>query len=414
MKERPILFNAPMVRAILDGRKTVTRRIVKPVKFYPDFGCAVGQVGGAWRYGSPAALGLRERGDHWSVVLKGDVLQRMCTSEAYGWGAGAGCPYGVPGDRLMCYHCTHEHQSHSQADPRFTERRLHGRVGRPDLQQNEVRRVRQESGGGLVSAQGSRHEEGLRDDLHVTRRQESDESGSSLGLHGFSRNATDADCGDAASGRQRGEQCADKPLLGDGGRELAGQANSRDRISGREASRSEVHGCGAGAHPLGDQQGAMQPATCCACAGCGAIVHSGHRVGGDRLYVRETWSAPHAYDHLPPRLIPKDARIHYAATEDRGGLLWRPSIHMPRWASRISLEVTGVRVETLQDISEADAVAEGCKPIRPELVQDGLIVRPGRSAVEEFRLVWEQIHGGGSWEKNPFVWVVTFRRIDHA
>ena len=136
--------------------------------------------------------------------------------------------------------------------------------------------------------------------------------------------------------------------------------------------------------------------------------------GGDRLYVRETWAAPHAYDHLPPRPIPQDARIHYAATEDRGGLLWRPSIHMPRWASRIILEVTSVRVELLQDISEADAVAEGCKPIRPELVQDGLIVRPGRSAVEEFRLVWEQIHGGGSWEKNPFVWVVTFRRIDHA
>ena len=136
--------------------------------------------------------------------------------------------------------------------------------------------------------------------------------------------------------------------------------------------------------------------------------------GGDRLYVRETWAAPHAYDHLPPRLIPQDARIHYAATEDRGGLLWRPSIHMPRWASRITLEITSVRVERLQDISEADAVAEGCKPIRPELVQDGLIVRPGRSAVEEFRLVWEQIHGGGSWEKNPFVWVVTFRRIDHA
>lgn len=136
--------------------------------------------------------------------------------------------------------------------------------------------------------------------------------------------------------------------------------------------------------------------------------------GGDRLYVRETWAAPHAYDHLPPRLIPQDARIHYAATEDRGGLLWRPSIHMPSWASRITLEVTGVLVERLQDISEKDAVAEGCKPIRPELVQDGLIVRPGRSAVEEFRLVWEQIHGGGSWEKNPFVWVVTFRRIDHA
>lgn len=100
MKERPILFSGAMVRALLAGIKTQTRRIVKPVKFYRDLGCAVGRVGGAWKYGSPAALGLRERGDHWSVLLEGDVLQRMCTSEAYGWGAGAGCPYGQPGDRL--------------------------------------------------------------------------------------------------------------------------------------------------------------------------------------------------------------------------------------------------------------------------------------------------------------------------
>jgi hypothetical protein len=370
MTDRPILFSAPMVRAILDGTKTQTRRVAT--------GAALDWLSG------PSGFNAE------FVALPENGL----------------CPYGQPGDRLMCYHCTHEHQSHSQADPRFTERRLHGRVGRPDLQPNEVRRVRQESGGGLVSAQGSRREEGLRDDLHVTRRQESDESGSSLGLHGFSRNATDADCGDAASGRQRGEQCADKPLLGDGGRELAGQANSRDRISGREASRSEVHGCGAGAHPLGDQQGAMQPATCCACAGCGAIVHSGHRVGGDRLYVRETWAAPHAYDHLPPRLIPQDARIHYAATEDRGGLLWRPSIHMPRWASRITLEVTGVRVERLQDISEADAMAEGVHYSLLEKIQAG----QDRWARHAYKKLWETINGSDSWDLNPWVWVVEFKR----
>ncbi|HEX7111399.1 MAG TPA: hypothetical protein VF216_03070 [Mizugakiibacter sp.] len=50
---------------------------------------------------------------------------------------------------------------------------------------------------------------------------------------------------------------------------------------------------------------------------------------GDLLWVREAWAAPHAYDHRPPRLIPQDARIHCASTEDRGGLLWRPSTHMP-------------------------------------------------------------------------------------
>lgn len=163
--------------------------------------------------------------------------------------------------------------------------------------------------------------------------------------------------------------------------------------------------------PGGDQQGVMQPATCSACAGRGAIVHSGNRVGGDRLYVRETWSAPHAYDHLPPRLIPKDARIHYAATEDRGGLLWRPSIHMPRWASRITLEVTSVRVERLQDISEADAQAEGWTR-RPEVSTDPQVHK--EAARDWFMDLWESINGHGSWDANPWVWVVEFRSVEVA
>ena len=134
--------------------------------------------------------------------------------------------------------------------------------------------------------------------------------------------------------------------------------------------------------------------------------------GGDRLYVRETWAAPHAYDHLPPRLIPQDARIHYAATEDRGGLLWRPSIHMPRWASRITLEVTGVLVERLQEISYEDARAEGVEFWR----NDGTLTElpPCSAHRYEFEDLWTSINGADSWNANPFVWVVTFRRIDHA
>lgn len=128
---------------------------------------------------------------------------------------------------------------------------------------------------------------------------------------------------------------------------------------------------------------------------------------GSRLWVRETWAAPHAYDHLPPRMIPQDARIHYAATEDRGGLLWRPSIHMPRWASRITLEVTGVRVERLQEISEADAMAEGVAETAKHL--------QGLSACLEhcyaYQDLWESINGPGSWDENPWVWVVEFKNI---
>lgn len=134
-----------------------------------------------------------------------------------------------------------------------------------------------------------------------------------------------------------------------------------------------------------------------------ALMHSPHGQPGSRLYVRETWAAPHAYDHLPPRLIPRGARIHYAATEDRGGLRWRPSIHMPRWAGRITLEVTGVRVERLQDISEADALAEGVSAILDEM----------RRATPrcDFQALWQSINGPGSWDANPWVWIVEFKRI---
>ena len=131
--------------------------------------------------------------------------------------------------------------------------------------------------------------------------------------------------------------------------------------------------------------------------------------GGDRLYVRETWAAPHAYDHLPPRLIPQDARIHYAATEDRGGLLWRPSIHMPRWASRITLEVTGVRVEALQDIDMADALAEGISDTGA-LILDSAGNEQG-GPIAEYAVLWEQINGQGSWDANPWVWVLDFKSL---
>lgn len=138
---------------------------------------------------------------------------------------------------------------------------------------------------------------------------------------------------------------------------------------------------------------------------------------GDRLWVRETWKHIEGgaiYDASGGTIDAFDPETIYRA--DRPNLYgpWMSPIHMPRWASRITLEITDVRLEQLQDISEADAVAEGCKPIRPEIVQDGLIARPGRSAVEEFRLVWEQIHGGGSWEKNPWVWVIEFKKLEQA
>jgi hypothetical protein len=140
---------------------------------------------------------------------------------------------------------------------------------------------------------------------------------------------------------------------------------------------------------------------------------------GDRLWVRETWAVPHRFDHLGPSNIPpKGVPTHYAATEDRGGLRWRPSIHMCRWASRITLEITDVRVERLQDISAADAKAEGIEgqfddgPWR-NYCRDGYWFPEGKDTapVFSYQSLWESINGPVSWDANPWVWVVEFKRV---
>jgi hypothetical protein len=88
----------------------------------------------------------------------------------------------------------------------------------------------------------------------------------------------------------------------------------------------------------------------------------------------------------------------------------RSSIHMPRWASRILLEITDIRVERLQDISEEDAVAEGAFSWASEQTTP---VRDIDSARLAYIQLWESINGPGSWDLNPYVWVISFRRVNH-
>ena len=85
----------------------------------------------------------------------------------------------------------------------------------------------------------------------------------------------------------------------------------------------------------------------------------------------------------------------------------RPSMFMPRWASRITLEITGVRVERLNDISEEDARAEGCSGGHDSIPDYPYSATPN----EHFLWIWESINGAGSWNSNPWVWVVEFKRV---
>lgn len=134
---------------------------------------------------------------------------------------------------------------------------------------------------------------------------------------------------------------------------------------------------------------------------------------GDRLWVREAWRerAIGEAGHL------ERGGYAYRATENVDGLAerWRPSIHMPRAASRITLEITDVRVERLQDISEADARAEGATYHDGRGIghsgwrhDHGAVHADARSA---YGRLWNDINGPGSWDVNPWVWVVEFRRL---
>ena len=144
---------------------------------------------------------------------------------------------------------------------------------------------------------------------------------------------------------------------------------------------------------------------------------------GDRLWVRETWRAELTWNTTKPSEIPDEAALWYAAddqqrnngrgTKFKGKL--RSSIHMPRAASRITLEITSVRVERLQEISIEDAKAEGAWGPDDSIVQkvadyfgtDIFSANPRKA----FQMLWESINGPDSWAANPWVWAIEFRRV---
>lgn len=135
----------------------------------------------------------------------------------------------------------------------------------------------------------------------------------------------------------------------------------------------------------------------------GVSVRCPYGTVGDRLWVRETFGID-PFGNMPGHL-----ELLYRATskiDPDYPVKWKPSIHMPRWASRITLEITDVRVERLQDISKVDAAAEG--------FQFKLLGKwePSSIAIKEFQSLWCEINGVDSWSLNPWVWVIGFRKME--
>lgn len=140
---------------------------------------------------------------------------------------------------------------------------------------------------------------------------------------------------------------------------------------------------------------------------------------GDILWVRETWNSYNEsfYGHAP-----KEVYLYKANGTDRT-CTWKPNIHMPKAACRFRLEITGLRIERLYDITEKDAIAEGVEYKHASGGRSGYQdyevsglpypqhCKAFKTAKESFQSLWKSINGKKSWDKNPWVWVVEFKKI---
>lgn len=143
-----------------------------------------------------------------------------------------------------------------------------------------------------------------------------------------------------------------------------------------------------------------------------------HGKVGDHIYGRETWRTFERPSDMVDGIVfaadgafvpiadTKEAADRWVDAHDNGkhGNNWRPSLHMPRWASRITLEITDVRVQRVRDLTEDDARAEG-------FTLNDAIKAKVPSTRDVFALTWGDLYGPGSWERNEWVWTLTFRRV---
>ena len=341
MKERPIPFSAPMVRALLAGTKTQTRRVMKPQPLG----------------GMPTLL------QHLADIGH----QRWATDEPdeeMVWK----CPYGQPGDRLWVRHSAAFFPVYFKPIPGWEGLYAAGTDGL----------IYRMDRGEPAALSGSPTSKGY---LTVSLSRGQAET------HAVYKLVCEAYYGsppfDGAQVRHMdGEQTNNRPENLDWGSQ---EQNWQDR---------KVHGRGMGQ----DHHAAkLTPA---------AVEVIKASASSQRELAREfgvsqatIWEAKHGRswaEHAPePRNMPAFK-------------MWKPSIHMPRWASRITLEVTGVRVERVQDISIADAMAEGVVECNESL--RGL--EPCMEWRYAYEDLWNSINGPGAWDSNPWVWVVGFRRID--
>lgn len=370
MKERPILFSAPMVRAILDGAKTQTRRVVKLPRDH------------VWGDDYPGQIVVNGHGHFHGRSFPVDELR---------------CPYGLPAPLTLqlipstggVYSAGNDGRIYRGGQPlkpwRGGYEQQYEMVSAGEQRKAYVHRLVCEAFYGPAP-------EELPEVRHL--------DGDSLNNH-----PENLDWG------TKEQNAADRSAHGRASRE----AHPAGKLT--EAAVAEIHALRnsmtrpAMAAKFGVSKGTVDDVL----DGRTWVTRSApppnlpryQRAPGDRLWVRETWMDCRNIDGA---ISDSMYRATFGNTPEGGQ--WRPSIHMPRWASRILLEIVSVRVERLQDITEADALSEGIVPFAEGFaLPDGAHYHGVDPRVCFFSL-WEAINGAGSVASNPWVWVVEFRRVE--
>lgn len=326
------------------------------------------------------------------------------------------CPYGQVGDRLWCKHKHYLLDEHlipttdilyrltddrigailissevqngryktdewspSQAYSNLSQRGLHGGLGWSNLLTNEIQRIWAEGIRGLVSATRTQQRQRLPSNIYEPQQSQGDQECSPSSMYGFSWDAPFAVISGQTLRRRSEKQPAIESTVGNASGELARQRNSRQRYQGRGSPNGQTNEFRNEGIEVGDRETPSQSTSGC----------------------QNTWDV---------------SGWHLCCCSSQA-LVAKPSIFMPRWASRILLEITKARVERLQEISEADAIAEGVERDNYNESQGwrnyfsvGCL---SVSAVESFYSLWNRIN----WKRglnagvNPWVWVLGLRRV---
>ena len=302
MSKKPILFSSEMIRAILEGRKSQTRRVVKP--------------------------------------------QPLLT-------------YGIIDDMIYIYHskgvCIYEINSFGDwhcfnADTGISQRGLHGRIGRTSILPDEILRIWKKGIRGLVSVSGTQDKEGIFVNIAEPQRCESNQKCSPIDMLSISRGANTKDIASETFGWGPEEQQSGQLGMGNSRRKLARQEDPRYRECRGESLGCQVLEYRERSHKMGHNDGVVQSEACSQDFGGVSSLNIRHCPfkAGIKLWVKETFS------------LIENVTIYKAdGNHIDGNIKWHPSLFMPKVAARIWLEVVSVRVERLQDITEEDAKAEG-------------------------------------------------------